>query len=64
MISLINVNRARLGPSGETVIEEYRGLSTDTKPTLRADRNGSVFYEMDTKRVWMYDGENQAWLMQ
>jgi len=64
MVSLINVNRARLGPSGETVIEEYRGLSADTKPALQANRNGSVFYEMDTKNVYMYDGENQTWLMQ
>jgi hypothetical protein len=64
MISLINVNRARLGPDGETVVEEYRGLSGDTKPTLLRNRNGSVFYEMDTRKVYMYDGENQIWLPQ
>jgi hypothetical protein len=64
MISLINADRARFGPDGETVIESYRGKSTDTKPTLPLNRNGSVFYEMDTKKVWMYDGTAQTWLPQ
>jgi len=62
VISLIGADKARLGPDGETVVENYRGKSTDTKPTLPANRNGSVFYEMDTTKVWMYDGETQAWL--
>jgi len=64
MISFIGADRARLGPDGETVTETYRGKSTDTKPTLQANRNGSVFYEMDTKKVWMYDGDTLTWLAQ
>jgi len=64
MVSLINTNRKRLGPDGYTYIEEYRGLSTDMKPILPRDRNGSVFYSMDTKKVDMWDGENLQWLQQ
>lgn len=44
---------------------ELRGLSTDTKP-LRKDRrvmgNGSIFIELDTAQLFMYDEENDRWL--
>jgi len=63
MISLISANRSRFGEF-ETVVEEYRGLSADTKPELPKDRNGSVFYEMDTKKASLWDGENLRWLPQ
>ena len=63
MISLVDTDRRKFGAQ-ETVIEEYMGISTDTKPTLTADRNGSSFYEMDTKNVYLYDGETQVWLPQ
>jgi len=36
-------------------------LSTDTKPTPPLEYNGSVFIEMDTRKQYMYDGENQQW---
>lgn len=39
---------------------EYYGLSTDTKPTEVP--NGSVFLEMDTTNVFMYDAANGEWL--
>lgn len=36
------------------------GLSTDTKPTGEAIGNGSVFYEMDTGKVFiMQEGKNE-----
>lgn len=42
------------------------GLSTDTKPNLANSEtqvpNGSKFIEMDTKKVYMYDAENDQWL--
>lgn len=31
------------------------GLSTDVKPTENI-KKGAVFYEMDTKRAFMFDG--------
>lgn len=39
---------------------EYRGLSTDDKPTPLD--NGAVFLEMDTGDVYLYDKENNEWL--
>jgi len=63
MISFISASRTRYGEQ-ETVIENYRGKSTDTRPTLPRDRNGSTFYEMDTGDVWMWDGDTLTWLTQ
>lgn len=39
------------------------GLSTDTKP-LNLLPNASVFFEMDTGSVSLYDEENTVWLPQ
>ena len=39
---------------------EYRGLSTDTKPTDAP--NGSVFLEMDTGDVYMYNADGSEWV--
>jgi len=66
MVSQISSSAARLGPDGLTVIEEYRGLSTDIRPILPRDRNGSTYYNMDDvpKKVEMWDGENLVWLPQ
>ena len=35
------------------------GLSTDEKPLNVG--NASTFYEMDTKKVFMFDAENKKW---
>ena len=40
---------------------EYRGLSTDVKPMEKAG-NGSVFIEMDTGKVYIFDEENLIWI--
>ena len=45
------------------LITEYDGLSTDTKPTEKV-RNGSIFVEMDTATIYMFDEENGEWLEQ
>lgn len=48
-----------------TVADEYRtckegrGLSTDQKP-MDWD-NGSIFYEMDTGKVFMFNEEDGVW---
>lgn len=39
------------------------GLSTDTKPT-EGITNAATFYEMDTKKIYMFDAENKKWLEQ
>lgn len=51
---------AKVGGNGYA---EFYGLSTDTKPTKDV-RNGSVFYEMDTVKVFMFDEQNKTWLEQ
>lgn len=41
----------------------YVGLSTDNKPT-RSVNNGSMFYEMDTQKKYMFDEEGVQWIEQ
>lgn len=44
------------------------GLSTDTKPTITFNgeeiTNGSSYYEMDTKKAYLYDKEHETWIAQ
>ena len=43
---------------------ELRGLSTDTKPTEingKVVDNGSVFIEIDTGSMFLYDLDNEQW---
>lgn len=46
----------------------FKGLSTDTKPTVKYDDleiiNGSTFFEMDTQQIFFYDGDSDDWLEQ
>ena len=47
--------------------QEFRGLSTDTKPTVAENGvpilNGAVFL-LDNQVVFMYDAENEIWIEQ
>lgn len=42
--------------------DDLIGLSTDTKPTDVP--NASTFYEMDTKKIFLFDEQNKRWLEQ
>lgn len=42
---------------------EYYWLSTDEKPTEGVE-NADVGYEMDTKKVYLFDQANNVWLEQ
>lgn len=42
---------------------DYRGLSTDEKP-IKNVPNGSTFYEIDTKKLYMFDLYNAQWVEQ
>ncbi len=59
MISYDNV------PQTGGVKFSFYGLSSDTKPTGSVDGevilNGSTFYEINTKNLYMFDQENQTW---
>ena len=41
---------------------EIHGKSTDEKPNTYA--NASIFYEMDTQKVFMFDEEAKVWIEQ
>lgn len=41
-------------------LEEFYGLSDDTKPT-DGIATGSVFFEVDTSAIFIYDEENSTW---
>lgn len=43
---------------------ELRGISTDEKPATIDGKdiaNGTVFIEMDTGKLYMFDKENEQW---
>lgn len=42
---------------------DYFGKSTDTKPTEGVN-NAECFYEMDTKKIFMFDKDTTTWLEQ
>lgn len=46
----------------------FKGLSTDTKPTVNYNSlkitNGSTFFQMDTQEVYFYDEATDSWLAQ
>lgn len=53
---------------GKRTPHEFFGLSTDEKPVDKVDgikvTNGSMFIEMDTKKIYLFDEENQIWYEQ
>ena len=55
MVTII-YNKYGKGPA------ECYGLSTDAKPS--EIYNASVFYEMDTGKIYLYDESSKKWLEQ
>lgn len=43
-----------------TFNREYRGLSTDSKPTDA--QNGDVFFEMNTSKAYMFNEDAGTWV--
>ena len=60
MISTFKTDYIKISEDGEKKGVELRGLSTDTKPTEGIE-NGSIYIEIDTGKIFMYDAENQLW---
>ena len=60
---MITLNKYKGQPSRMWV--ELYGLSTDVKPIKEFETvsigNASTYYEMDTKKCFMYDEENNVW---
>lgn len=64
MISLYKIENTKLTPEGSYISGELRGLSTDEKPTEIGEKkidNGTVFIEIDTGKMYMFDLENEEW---
>ena len=69
MISIYSTKKKSVKENGVYMTTEFRGLSTDTKPTTYTDENanefivdnGSVFIELDTGSVFGYDLDSQDW---
>ena len=64
MISLYKIENTKLRPDSDYISVEIRGLSTDSKPTEFNNKkvdNGSIFLEIDTGDLYLYDLENEQW---
>ena len=64
MISIIKTDTIKSTEGKEIMTGELRGLSTDTKPTSLNGKeigNGSVYVEIDTGKIFFYDGASKTW---
>lgn len=64
MVTLYKNDNVRKTTEGQTTYCELRGLSTDTKPTEingMTIGNGSVFIEIDTQEVFIFNETTQEW---
>lgn len=64
MISLFKTEKLLNKNDGDYISCELRGLSTDEKPTEvdgKIINNGSMFIEIDTGKLYLYDLESQEW---
>lgn len=64
MISIYKNENLKATEGGQTKEIELRGLSTDTKPTEIEGNdlnNGSIFIEIDTGKIFFFDGESKTW---
>ena len=64
MVTLYKKNNIKNTTEGQTTFCELRGLSTDTKPTEingYTIGNGSVFIEIDTQEVFIFNETTQEW---
>lgn len=64
MVTLYKNDNVKKTTEGQTTYCELRGLSTDTKPTEingYTIGNGSVFIEIDTQNVAIFNETTQQW---
>lgn len=64
MVTIYNIKRNTWRNKKPYLLVELRGLSTDEKPTVINDgdiENGSVFIEIDTGNVYIYDLISKEW---
>lgn len=64
MITIYKTKKNTIRDKESFILSEFRGLSTDEKPTLWKDSkvdNGSVFIEINTGKLYMYNLDSQNW---
>jgi len=64
MISIVKTDNVKNTEEGRILIAELRGLSTDTKPVKIGENeigNGSAFIEIDTQKIFFFDGVSKEW---
>ncbi len=64
MITIYKTENTYNTPEGDIITTELRGLSTDPKPVEIADKeigNGSTFIEIDTGKIFFFDGDSKTW---
>lgn len=64
MVSIYNTHKTKFKLDGIYISTELRGLSSDEKPSAIDNKkidNGSVFIEIDTGKMYMYNLENEEW---
>lgn len=65
MVTIYRIENESQKPEKDYIYGELRGLSTDTKPTETKDGkkigNGSVFIEINTGKLFFFDGDSKTW---
>lgn len=64
MVTISKIEKSKIEEVNKFLVE-LRGLSTDNKPTVLETganiENGSVFIEIDTGDVYLYDEKGTEW---
>ena len=66
MITILRTDNIKIDGKklGQLDIMELRGLSTDDKPLTIRNKdmsNGSIFIEIDTGKIYMFDAISKQW---
>jgi hypothetical protein len=65
MISIYKTDNIKVDEDETIIYGELRGLSTDTKPTDeykgKKIGNGCVFIEINTGKIFFFDGDSKTW---
>lgn len=64
MVTIYQTTKNENKLDNDYITSELRGLSTDEKPTEvdgKIINNGSMFIEIDTGKLYLYDLESQEW---
>lgn len=64
MVTIYKTRKNTIRNKTSFILSEFRGLSTDEKPVEYKDSqvdNGSVFIEIDTGDVYLYNLSSKEW---